>query len=35
MGIVDHVKELASLAQKVKNIELYEKLVSFQSEIFP
>jgi hypothetical protein len=34
MGIVDQVKELTALAQKVKNIELYKKLVSFQSEIF-
>jgi len=34
MGIIDKVKELAVLAQKVQNIELYEKLVSFQSDIF-
>jgi regulator of replication initiation timing len=33
MGIVDQVKELPLLAQKVRNIELYEKLVSFQSDI--
>jgi hypothetical protein len=33
MGIVDQIKELALLAQKVRNIELYEKLVSFQSDI--
>jgi hypothetical protein len=34
MGIVDQFKELAALAQKVQNIELYEKLVSFQSDMF-
>jgi hypothetical protein len=34
MGIVDQFKELAALAQKVQNIELYKKLVSFQSEMF-
>jgi hypothetical protein len=33
MGIVDTVKELTSLAQKVQNIELFKKLVSFQSDI--
>jgi hypothetical protein len=33
MGIMDQFKELVSLAQGVKNIELYKKLVSFQSEI--
>lgn len=33
MGLIDRLKELASLAQKVQNIELYGKLVSFQSEI--
>jgi hypothetical protein len=33
MGVVDKVKELAVLAQKVQSVELYERLVSFQSEI--
>jgi hypothetical protein len=33
MGVVDKVKELAVLAQRVQNMELYERLVSFQSEI--
>ena len=34
MGIVDTFKELATLAQKVQNRELYERLVAFQSDIF-
>jgi len=34
MGIVDTVKELAILAQKVQNIELYQRLISFQSDVF-
>lgn len=33
IGVVDQVKEIAALAQKVQNLELYEKLVSFQAEI--
>ncbi len=33
MGLIDRFKELVALAQKVQNIELYGKLVSFQSEI--
>lgn len=33
MGIVDQIKEIAALAQKVQNLELYGKLVAFQAEI--
>lgn len=33
MGIVDRAIELAALARKVQDMELYEKLVSFQLEI--
>jgi hypothetical protein len=33
MGIIDKIKEVAVLALKVKNMELYEKLVSLQSDI--
>jgi hypothetical protein len=33
MGIVDQIKEIAALAQKVQNLELYHKLVAFQAEI--
>jgi len=33
MGIVDQVKEIAALAQKVQNMELYDKLVVFQAEV--
>jgi hypothetical protein len=33
MGIADQFRELAALAQKVQNLELYQKLVAFQAEI--
>jgi len=34
MGVLDEVKSIASLIQKIDNIELYRKILDLQAEIF-